>query len=146
MQGLFEPRHGRISGNDGADVIATKSDFWPSIILSFPSNVEFIAAFGPMFVRPDFSRFWVRNHPLGIAMSPRPNRRARIGFFNKRIVFGDASIGIEPMHFAGRGRQRLRVNIAHAPFAACQVQFSIPTNLHATSIVPMGFLKGLSHK
>src|SRR5690606_33937214 len=115
----------------------------PAIILPFLRNVYFIPTTRSVFMLPDHPRFRMNGHTLRVAVTIRINRGHGSFLIDKRIVFRDRSVVIDPMYFSLIPVQGLRIFIPFTAIPDGNIQLAVrPKNHPATVVMPGGKIGG----
>ena len=78
-------------------------DIGPAGILAGTNHIQFVAAHGTVFHRPQFTGFRMQKSAVLIAVADGINFRADIAYADKGIILGNRTIGIDAQYLAAQG-------------------------------------------
>ena len=108
MQGLFQACFGSFWSQDGAIVVDAIRDEWPAKIQALAADVDFVATPRAVFMRPDFTRYRMHRHPLGIAVAIGEDGFHFSGLSYKRIIRRYRTVIFDAVNFTPVVAQQLR--------------------------------------
>ena len=135
MQRLFHAGHRGVARDDGARVVLPKRDHRPAVVPRRLHHVDFVAPLRSVLMGPNLACLGMHKQPLGIPMSPRPNRRHRPFLSDVRVVVRHGPVHVETVHLPRSGGQGLGVHVALPTFPTRQVQFAVPSDADSAAVV-----------